>query len=99
MSSLGDTLWTRRVGWTDYDAFFALCLTADGGSCAAGLSVQTSHQFLLARFDGAGDTLWTRRLGDAQRAESCYSIDTTLDGGFILAGYKVQSGGQYDLHV
>ncbi|MBK9274696.1 MAG: hypothetical protein IPM49_09175 [Flavobacteriales bacterium] len=99
MDQEGDTLWTTRVGWTGFDAFYDLCLTGDGGSCAAGLSVQTSHQFLLARFDGAGDTLWTRRLGDAQRAESCYSIDTTADGGYILAGYKVQSGGQYDLHV
>ena len=98
-NSAGDTLWSRSVGWPDYDAFFDLSLTNDGGTCAAGLSLGTTHQFLLVRFDGAGDTLWTRRLGDNQLDESCYSIDTTADGGFILAGYKVQGGGQYDMHV
>ncbi|MBK9274699.1 MAG: PQQ-like beta-propeller repeat protein [Flavobacteriales bacterium] len=51
------------------------------------------------RFAGNGDTLWTRTLGNPQLSEVAYSIDTTADGGFILAGYKVQSGGQYDLHV
>ena len=99
MSEEGDTLWTSSIGWNGFDAFYDVCITDDGGSCAAGLSDQGSQQFLLARFDGAGDTLWTRRLGDPQRAEACYSIDTTADGGFILAGYKVQSGGQYDMHV
>lgn len=95
----GDSLWSIRLEQTGSQGCNAMTLTSDGGAALAGLHSDGENQFFIVRLSAFGDTLWTKRLGSSQHGENAYSIDTTADGGFILAGYKVQSGGQYDLHV
>ncbi len=98
-SAEGDSLWSRQIETPVYDGPNGMVLLPDGGFAIGGYSDPGLNQYCLMRFAGNGDTLWTRTLGNPQLSEVAYSIDTTADGGFILAGYKVQSGGQYDLHV
>ncbi len=95
----GDSLWSIRLEQTGSQGYNAMTLTSDGGAALAGLHSDGENQFFIVRLSAFGDTLWTKRLGSSQHGENAYSIDTTADGDFILAGYKVQSGGQYDLHV
>ncbi|MCC6400386.1 MAG: hypothetical protein IT227_06455 [Flavobacteriales bacterium] len=98
-SAEGDSLWTKQIATPIYDGPNGTVLLPDGGFAVAGFSDPGLNQFYLMRFADNGDTLWTRTLGNPQLSEMAYSIDTTADGGFILAGYKVQTGGQYDMHV
>ncbi len=40
-NSLGDTIWTKTFGGTDYDAAYAVKQTTDGGFIISGISEET----------------------------------------------------------
>jgi len=44
---------------------------------------------MAIRIDSLGNRLWTKSIGNNTHQEPFYAVDTTLDGGFILAGYKI----------
>jgi hypothetical protein len=84
----GETLWTRTFGDTGIEYARSAQLTADGGfvvtgetrSMGAGLS-----DVYLVRTDSTGNPLWARVFGGSDDDEG-YSVQKTLDGGFIVAG-------------
>ncbi|MFH1009844.1 MAG: hypothetical protein V1784_01240, partial [bacterium] len=84
----GDSLWSRTFGGSNADACYCAQQTTDGGYILAG---QTSSygagiaDFWLVKTNANGDSLWSRTFGGSQDDE-CYSVQQTLDGGYILAG-------------
>jgi uncharacterized delta-60 repeat protein len=84
----GDSLWSRTFGGNNAEACYCAQQTTDGGYILAG---QTSSygagiaDFWLVKTNANGDSLWSRTFGGSQD-DACYSVQQTLDGGYILAG-------------
>jgi len=106
----GDTLWTRTYGWYFGSDANSVQQTADGGYVAAGhaeISGLPAWDFYLVKTNDQGDTLWTRTYG-GRGAEFAHSVQSTSDGGYIVAGdtwpfasdfadfYLVKTNGQGD---
>jgi hypothetical protein len=96
-TALGDTLWTRTYGGTNDDAGNSAQQTQDGGYIVAGLTLSfgDSIQVYLIKTNASGDTLWTRTYGGTG-ADYGWSVQQTLDTGYIVAGYtnSFGNGGQ-----
>jgi hypothetical protein len=84
----GDTLWTKTYGGPEDDLCFAVIETSDGGYALAGHTYSYGAgnvDMYLVKTDAGGDTLWTRTYG-GNYLEQAYSIQETIDGGYIIAG-------------
>lgn len=93
--SLGDTLWTKTYGGTDWDDGIQVRPTLDRGYIIAGFTWSFGggrEDGYLIKTDAAGDTLWTKTYGDT--GSECFtSIQQTPDSGYIMAG-RTSSFGQ-----
>ncbi len=92
--SIGDTLWTKTYGGTEYDRGFSVCQTTDGGYAIAGETNSFGadlYDVYIIRTDSFGDSLWTCLYGGSS-ADAGRSIDQTSDGGFVIAGFTVSYG-------
>ncbi|MBU1985448.1 hypothetical protein KJ815_13705, partial [bacterium] len=90
----GDTLWTHTYGGSNEDYAFSVQQTADSGYIVAGYTYSFgagNQDFYLVKTNSLGDTLWTRTYGGS-RADGAYSVDTTADGGYIVAGWTYSFG-------
>jgi hypothetical protein len=79
----GDLLWTktfhsRDIGGQD------LRQTVDGGYILLGTGVVYQEAYLF-KTDAAGDTLWTRSFNGLVNAARGYSVQQTVDSGYIIA--------------
>lgn len=59
--------------------------TFDGDYCIGGSISKNNGDIYLMKLNSLGDTLWTRTFG-GDLADVLYSVEQTLDSGFILAG-------------
>jgi len=87
-NSLGDTLWTRTYGGSDWDWAYSVQETADGGYIVAGHTESFgagADDFYLIKTNSQGDTLWTRTYGGSSW-DVAFSVRQTADGGYIVAG-------------
>lgn len=93
-NSVGDTLWTKTYGGSEYDFSGSLALTMDGGYIfTGGTSSQGAGEedVWIIKTDESGDTLWTKTYGGAMW-ERGMSIKPTNDGGYVIlaiTGYSV----------
>jgi hypothetical protein len=102
LNASGDTVWTRTYGGADYDEFYCLDTTADGGYVLSG----QTHSFgagnedvWLVRTSGSGDTVWTRTFGGTG-TEMAMGVQQTTDGGYAIMGFTNSLGaGDFDVYV
>ncbi|MBK6913603.1 MAG: T9SS type A sorting domain-containing protein [Ignavibacteriales bacterium] len=90
LNSDGDTLWTKTYGGGGEDYGYSLKKTEDGGFIIAGTTNSYGvgeFDFYVIRIDSIGDTLWTKTFG-GENNDYAWSVDITLDGGFVIAGEK-----------
>jgi len=90
----GDTVWTRTCGGAHFDYGNTVRQTQDGGFIVAGCTRSVGEGFgavWLVRFSPEGDTVWTRTFGTTQGGEGT-SVQQTLDGGYVVAGYTYNPG-------
>lgn len=83
-----DTLWTRTYGGISDDKASSIQQTSDGGYIIAGYTESFGsggRDFFLVKIDSDGDTMWTRTYGGTG-SDFAYSVQQTLDGGYIVAG-------------
>jgi uncharacterized delta-60 repeat protein len=97
-----DTLWTKTFGGPDWEAAYSVQQTTDGGFIVAGQTNSYGtggNDMYLIKTDDMGDILWTRTYG-SPGSENAYSVQQTLDGGYILAGKTTAvNGGSPDVYL
>lgn len=100
--SLGDTLWTKTYGGTNWDRGHSVQQTQDGGYIIAGWSQSFGNglpDFYLIKTDASGDTAWTRTYGGTG-GDDGQCVRQTSDGGYILAGRTNSYGaGDFDVYL
>ena len=97
----GDTVWTRTCGGEFEDDSRCVRQTADGGYIIAGYTASFGAQYTLAylvKTDSLGSVTWQDTLGGNGKAgwNMAYSVQQTVDGGYIVTGYTDAVGAGYD---
>jgi hypothetical protein len=98
LNSSGTLLWQKTVGnWSCDDGSDIAC-TSDGGFVLAGNTMSNipgyhdNSDFWLAKFSVTGTLEWQKAYGGSEYDE-CYSLEQTVDGGYVLAGYTYSDNG------
>ncbi|MEZ5014976.1 MAG: T9SS type A sorting domain-containing protein [Chitinophagales bacterium] len=99
----GSVLWSQTYGYYLRKNFaFALRETSDHGFIIGGYEnfyISTNDEFSMIRTDSAGNKLWYKTFGDSEYDHN-FSIGTTPDGGYILAGINFNLAGyNYDVNI
>ncbi|MCK4585347.1 T9SS type A sorting domain-containing protein [candidate division WOR-3 bacterium] len=92
--SLGDTLWTKTYGDTNYDWCYSIQQCEDLGYIISGATWSfsaDSQDLYLIKTDAIGDTIWTRIYGGIGE-EFGASVRQTIDGGYIVVGKTTSYG-------
>lgn len=92
--SSGDTIWSKTFGGSADDWCGTGQQTADGGYIMAGLTESYGaglSDVWLIKTNSLGDTLWTRTAGGSGN-DLAYSVQQTVDGGYIIAGWTESYG-------
>lgn len=90
----GDTLWTKYIGTTDWDFFYDVDTTFDGGFMLVGGTYGAGageEDFYLVRTDANGDTLWTRTVGGV-KTEEAQAVVSTADTLYAACGFTYSKG-------
>jgi len=102
--SIGDTLWTKTYGGVNDDQGYSVKQTSDGGYIISGNYTEHfgGNYYYLIKTNSIGDTLWTKTYNDNSgfNPETAYSVQQTLDGGYIIAGSSIfafEGFAQFDL--
>jgi hypothetical protein len=84
-SPLGDTLWTKTYGTSDFDVGYSIKQTTDGGYIISG---SMSGKVCLIKTNESGDTLWTKIFGGSGSDIGVgKSVQQTINGGYIVTGW------------
>jgi hypothetical protein len=87
LDASGDAIWEKNYGSSYSDLAFSIQQTADGGYIVAGYTeIDFYHSDLwILSIDENGDVLWQKTYGGSND-DVGYSIQHTLNGGYIVAG-------------
>ncbi len=92
--------WAQTYGGEAWDAATCVAGTPDGGFVLAGMT--RSHgawsQAWLIRTDSSGAPQWEKAFGGSGD-EWGYSVKSTADGGFIMAGSTTDAPGGLDAYL
>ena len=94
----GVLTWTRYSPTVDPHSggFLSICRMPSGLNVAAGHGNTTSalpSNFYIAAYNDVGNFQWDNLYGGSN-IDRAYNIQTTSDGGFILAGFTLSNDGQ-----
>jgi len=101
LDEAGNIAWNKLLGGSGTDQAYSIQQTSDGGYIVAGVSsssanndvTQTNHggdDYWIVKLDGSGNILWNKLLGGIGQ-ETATSIQQTIDGGYIVAGYSTST--------
>jgi len=97
VDSDGTIAWSHTYGGSSDQRAYDVATTADGGYVIAGVTQPNNPQddgkadMWLVKVDESGHEVWTRTYG-GQQSDYAYSVTTTADGGYALAGWTNSSG-------
>ena len=88
----GDSLWAKYYGGAFiYDRTWSMELTNDSGYILAGVT-ETDIPHLknvdIYKIDSLGNVIWITTLGGMFYWSEAYSVQQTLDNGYIMVGYR-----------
>lgn len=90
----GDTTWTRYFGTSDWDFFYDVAPTWDGGFVLAGGTYglgSGDEDMYFVKIDSLGDTLWTKTYGGAE-ADEARAVIETGDSMLVACGFSYSLG-------
>lgn len=100
LNSAGNLRWARTFGGQQIDAVSGLVQSTDGGFVMVGYTFSfgaTSSQVYIIKTDSSGEVIWDYSVGGSSN-DYGYSIDNTLEGGYIISGATESIGaGEEDL--
>ncbi|MDD5530031.1 MAG: T9SS type A sorting domain-containing protein [bacterium] len=100
-NSIGNTLWTKTYGGTEYDLLESVNQTSDSGYIlTGGISLSgTQKDLWVLKTDLLGDTMWTKVYGGT-KDDWGHCTQQTTDGGYIIVGETSSYGaGGYDVYL
>jgi hypothetical protein len=92
LDQAGEKIWDTTFGGTDKEYSKAVVQTPDGGYAVVGTTYSFGIQddggnIFLLKLNAAGSILWYRTYeGTERKTEQGYSLQNTVDGGFIIGG-------------
>ncbi len=94
--ALGNEIWNRTWGGTNWDCGNSVLQTTDGGFVVAGwvdFASSGNDDVCLIKTDAAGNELWKKTYGGSS-TDRGHSVQQTSDGGFVICGhtYSYDSG-------
>jgi hypothetical protein len=101
LSSSGDVQWQKTIGGTADDYAYSIQSTSNGGCIIAGYTeshdgdVTGNHgaqDVWVAKLSSSGAIEWQKALGGINN-DYAYCIQSTADGGYIVAGYTESNNG------
>lgn len=90
----GDTLWTKYIGTADWDFFYDVAPTYDGGFILSGGTYGAGsgdEDMYFVKIDANGDTLWTKTYGGI-KADEARSVCETGDSLLAAVGFTFSTG-------
>jgi hypothetical protein len=91
-SSIGDTLWTKRIGSSGDEVANYISQTSDGGYILTGYTTTWSapnYDAFLMKTDSLGLVTWMKTYSMLSYNYG-YSVRQNSDGGYVIAGYASQ---------
>jgi predicted secreted protein len=102
VNSSGDPQWNRTYGGPGLESPISVQQTIDGGYVIAGYMAAldaSSGDMWLVKTDSMGNQEWNKTYGGTSN-DAAKSVQQTLDGGYVLAGYTDSFGaGSADIWV
>lgn len=90
LDSIGNLIWDRTFGGSDYDSANSIQQTTDGGYIVAGSTISKGageHDVWVLKLDSSGYLEWDKTFGEGEIDQGT-SIQQTTDGGYIVAGWS-----------
>ncbi|MEO0156491.1 MAG: T9SS type A sorting domain-containing protein, partial [candidate division WOR-3 bacterium] len=99
--AIGDTIWTRTYGGSNWDDARAVLQTSDGGYIFTGHTESFGYgcDFYVVKTNSAGDTLWTKSYHPNIGGAEGNAIQNTSDSGYIIAGYTTTPTNEGDIFL
>jgi pimeloyl-ACP methyl ester carboxylesterase len=97
----GNLQWQKSLGGSGADGAHAICQINDGSFVVTGYSNSTdgditgnkgAYDYWVVKLNSNGNIVWEKSVGGSY-SEMPYSIASTNDNGFIMAGYSESSDG------
>lgn len=90
--------WQNTIGGNNNDDLYSIEQTSDAGYILGGFSSSTNtgdktevgygfDDYWVVKLDSSGNILWQNTIGGSEQ-DRLYSIQQTVDGGYILGGYS-----------
>lgn len=94
-NNIGDTLWTKTFGGSNFEQPYSVKQTIDNGFIISGITQSfglTSYDIYLIKTDSIGNLIWSKTFGGSS-VDRGYQVQQTTDLGYIVAGsYSLGSG-------
>jgi len=99
LNSQGDIEWAKTFEGGGEDMAYSIRQTSDGGYIVTGFSwsfgASTWGDFLVIKLTPEGNVEWAKTVGGGN-IDCATSIQQTIDGGYIVAGWATSFGGRYE---
>ncbi len=93
--------WQKTFGGSGIDVGYSVQQSSDSGYVIAGYSDSFgsgNYNVYFLKTNINGDTVWTKTYGGSSDARG-FSVQQTIDGGFIIAGYLSSFGSAADVYL
>lgn len=98
----GNKIWEKAIGGTSEDCGYSVQQSTDGGFIIIGKTSSFgagNDDVFLVKTDSAGKIVWEKTFGGIN-ADGGYSIQETMDAGYVIVGYTKSSGeGDHDVYL
>jgi uncharacterized delta-60 repeat protein len=101
LDSSGNLQWQKTYGGNVADTAHSIQPTSDGGYIVAGETVSFGAggpDFWILKLDSSGDIQWQKTYGGGGE-DVAFSIQTSSDGGYVVAGATESLPGDYDFWI